>query len=53
MNRIKELEYLIEKMRVQLTDFLDTGVSFDKIYKLSDEIDQLIVEHHNLLKSKK
>lgn len=48
MDEIKELELLIEEIDNQITAYLNSERSPEKVYKLSDELDRLIIKHCSL-----
>jgi len=50
MDKIQELELLIEQLKVKLRSYLDHERSEDEIYELSTQIDNLIVDYYKLIK---
>lgn len=48
MDKIKELEVLIEQLRDRLRNYLDENRSKDEIYAISEQMDKLIVEYYRL-----
>ncbi|QUH19034.1 Spo0E family sporulation regulatory protein-aspartic acid phosphatase [Alkaliphilus sp. B6464] len=48
MDRIQELELLIEQLQTKLRNYLDDERPKNEIYELSTQIDDLIVEYSNL-----
>lgn len=50
MNKVRELEILIEKTRGKLTNYLNEDKSPEEVLQLSEELDALIVEYSRLVK---
>lgn len=50
VDRIEELELLIEQLKTTLSHYLDDERPKNEIYELSTQIDELIVEYSNLTK---
>mgnify|MGYP002411302813 FL=1 len=49
MNKIKEIEELLEKTRVKLYTMLDSGnFTYEEILSVSQELDKLILSYYKL-----
>ncbi|MFW5649321.1 MAG: hypothetical protein ACOCG5_09545 [Candidatus Alkaliphilus sp. MAG34] len=50
MGEVGELELLIKKIDAQLKAYLDNRRSPEEVYKLSKELDKLIIKHCDISK---